>query len=125
MSKTDENLKSAFAGESQANRRYLAYARKADEEGYPEVAELFRSTAEGETAHALRHLDFLKGVGTTKENLKAAIEGELYENTKMYPKFAEEAKREGREDVAKTFEAYARAEKAHAEKFKGALEKLG
>lgn len=88
MSKTEENLKAAFAGESQAHRKYTAFARKADEEGYPEVAQLFRAAAEGETAHALGHLRLLKGIGSTRENLEAAIEGETYECTEMYPQFA-------------------------------------
>ncbi len=125
MGKTEENLKKAFAGESQANRRYLAYARKADEEGYPEVAELFRAAAEGETAHALGHLERLKEIGTTKENLKAAIEGESYERETMYPEFARVARQENKAEIAKWFEGVGRAEERHAEKFREALKKLG
>lgn len=123
--KTEENLRSAFAGESQANRRYTAFARKADEEGYPEIANLFRATAEGETAHALGHLNLLNEVKTTKENLKSAIDGETYEYTKMYPEFARIAREEGQEASAKFFESLAKAEKMHAEKFKQALKELG
>ena len=125
MSRTEENLKAAFAGESQANRRYTAFARKADEEGYPEVAELFRAAAEGETAHALGHLNFLKGVGSTIDNLKAAIEGESYEHTHMYPDMAKASREEGAEEIAQWFERLGKAERAHADRFKAALEKLG
>ena len=91
MSKTEENLKAAFAGESQANRRYLAFAKKAEEEGLKGVAKLFRVAAESETIHALRHLNNLNEVKHTKENLKAAITGENYEHTKMYAQFIKEA----------------------------------
>lgn len=119
-----ENLEAAFSGESQANRKYTAYARKADEEGYPEIANLFRATAEGETAHALGHLKFMGKIGTTEENLKAAIEGETHEFTKMYPDFAKTARAEGNEELAKWFEGMARAEKAHAERYKKALDSL-
>ena len=105
-SKTEENLKTAFAGESQANRRYLYFAQKADVEGYPDVAALFRSVAEGETGHAFGHFDFLREVGdpvtgvpvgNTEDNLKSAIEGETYEYTEMYPGFARTARDEGLE----------------------------
>lgn len=119
-----ENLDCAFAGESMANRRYTAYARKADEEGYPEIANLFRATAEGETAHALGHLKFMGAVGTTAENLKAAIGGETHEFTKMYPEFAKTARAEGNEELAKWFEGMARAEKSHAERYQKALDSL-
>lgn len=122
--KTKKNFQEAFAGESQANRKYTAFARQADEEGYPEVAELFRSAAKGETAHALRHLARLGGVGSTKENLQAAIDGETYEHTKMYPRMAEEAREEGDEESARWFEAVARAEDTHAQRFKEALDQL-
>jgi rubrerythrin len=124
--KTHENLKAAFAGESQANRRYLYFAKVADVEGYPEVAMNFRETAEGETGHAHGHLDFLKGVGDpatglpigdTALNLKAAIEGETHEYTDMYPGMARTAREEGFAEVADWFETLAKAEKSHAGRF--------
>lgn len=124
--KTLENLKAAFAGESQANRRYLYYARKADEEGHPDIAALFRAVAEGETAHAFRHMDNLREVGdpvtglkvgSTEENLKSAIEGETYEYTQMYPGFARVARDEGFDEIAKWFEILVKAERAHAGRF--------
>jgi rubrerythrin len=122
-SKTEENLKEAFAGESQANRRYLYFAQKADVEGYPDVAALFRSVAEGETGHAF---DFLRevgdpvtgaAVGPTEDNLKSAIEGETYEYSEMYPGFARTARDEGFDEIAEWFETLARAEKSHAGRF--------
>jgi rubrerythrin len=125
-SKTHDNLKAAFAGESQANRRYLYFAKVADVEGYPEVAMNFRETAEGETGHAHGHLDFLKGVGDpatglpigdTAANLKAAIEGETHEYTDMYPGMARTAREEGFAEVADWFETLAKAEKSHAGRF--------
>jgi rubrerythrin len=124
--KTHENLKAAFAGESQANRRYLYFAKVADVEGYPEVAMNFRETAEGETGHAHGHLDFLRGVGDpatglpigdTALNLKAAIEGETHEYTDMYPGMARTAREEGFAEVADWFETLAKAEKSHAGRF--------
>ena len=124
--KTHGNLKEAFAGESQANRRYLYFARRADIEGYPDVGGLFRDTSEAETGHAFGHLDFLKEVGDpatgepigdTKKNLKAAIAGETYEYTEMYPSFARTARDEGFEEIAEWFETLARAEKSHAGRF--------
>jgi rubrerythrin len=124
--KTHENLKYAFAGESQANRRYLYFAKVADVEGYPEVAMNFRETAEGETGHAHGHLDFLKSVGDpatglpigdTAANLKAAIEGETHEYTDMYPGMARTAREEGFAEVADWFETLAKAEKSHAGRF--------
>jgi rubrerythrin len=127
-----ENLKNAFAGESQANRRYLYFARRADIEGYPEVGGLFRDVSEAETGHAFGHLDFLKEVGdpvtgvpigNTEDNLKSAIEGETYEYTEMYPGFARTARDEGFEEMAEWFETLARAERSHAGRFtKGASE---
>jgi rubrerythrin len=132
--KSFENLKEAFAGESQANRRYLYFARQADIEGYPDVAGLFRDTAEGETGHAHGHLDFLKEVGdpvtgipigTTSQNLKSAVEGETYEYTQMYPGFARTAREEGFEELTEWFETLARAEKSHAGRFGKGLENLG
>ena len=132
-SKTLENLKEAFAGESQANRRYLYFAQKADVEGYPDVAMLFRSVAEGETGHAFGHMDFIAQVGDpgtglpvgpTEDNLKAAIAGETYEYTEMYPGFAKTARDEGFSDVADWLETLARAEKSHAGRFGQGLESL-
>ena len=132
-SKTHENLKSAFAGESQANRRYLYFAQKADVEGYPDVAALFRSVAEGETGHAFGHFDFLAevgdpvtgvAVGATTDNLSSAIAGETYEYTEMYPGFARTARGEGFEEIAEWFETLARAEKSHAGRFQKGLDSL-
>jgi rubrerythrin len=133
-SKTHGNLKAAFAGESQANRRYLYFARRADIEGYPDIGGLFRDTSEAETGHAFGHLDFLKEVGDpctdvpigdTQKNLKSAVEGETYEYTEMYPGFAKTAREEGFEEVAEWFETLARAEKSHAGRFSKGLETLG
>ena len=132
-SKTEENLKAAFAGESQANRRYLYFAQKADIEGYNDVSAVFRSTAEGETGHAHGHLDYLKRVGDpatgepigdSTENLKAAIAGETYEYTQMYPGFAKAAREEGFEEIAEWFETLARAERSHAGRFQKGLDTL-
>jgi rubrerythrin len=132
-SKTEENLKDAFAAESQANRRYLYFAQKADIEGYPDVAALFRSIAEGETGHAFGHLDFLAGigdpvtgepVGPTEDNLRSAIAGETYEYTEMYPGFARTARDEGFTEVAEWLETLARAEKSHAGRFAKGLESV-
>src|ERR1700761_6425856 len=126
QTKTHGNLKEAFAGESQANRRYLYFAQKADVEGLPDVAALFRSVAEGETGHAFGHFDILAEVGdpvtgvpvgSTSDNLKSAIEGETYEYTEMYPGFSKTAREEGFEDVAEWLETPARAEKNHAGRF--------
>ncbi len=124
-SKTYDNLKAAFAGESQANRMYTAWARRADQEGYPEVANLFRAIAEGETAHALGHMQHLGMIKSTVENLQAAIDGELYETQQMYPEFARVARDEGFPEIADWFEALARAEKAHATRYQRAKEELG
>ena len=130
-SQTHTNLKEAFAGESQANRRYLYFAQKADVEGYPDVAALFRSVAEGETGHAFGHFDFLSevgdpvtgvSVGATTDNLKSAIEGETYEYTEMYPGFARTARDEGFDEIGQWFETLARAEKSHAGRFTKGLE---
>lgn len=123
-SKTYDNLKAAFAGESQANRMYTAWARKADQEGYPEVANLFRAIAEGETAHALGHMQHLGMIKSTVENLQAAIDGELYETQQMYPEFARVARDEGFPEIADWFGALARAEKAHATRYQRAKEEL-
>lgn len=123
MSKTIENLKTAFAGESQANRRYLAFAKKAEEEGFKGVAKLFRAAAESETIHALRHLNNLKEIKDTKENLKSAINGENYEHTKMYPQFIKEAEN-GDEAILYGFIGANETEKVHEGLFKGALSKV-
>ncbi|MDA8206902.1 MAG: rubrerythrin family protein [Thermaerobacter sp.] len=131
--KTAQNLKDGFAGESQANRRYLYFAQKADIEGRPEIAGLFRDVAEGETGHAFGHFEFLEEVGdpvtgvpvgSTEENLKSAIEGETYEYTQMYPGFAKTARDEGFDEIAEWFETLARAEKSHAGRFTKGLENL-
>ena len=122
---TSENLKEAFAGESQANRKYLAFARKADEEGYPQVARLFRAAAEAETVHALAHLKVLEGVGSTRENLEEAIGGETHEFTEMYPAFIEEAEKEGNGPAAISFKNANAVERIHAGLYKKALENLG
>lgn len=132
-SKTEENLKAAFAGESQANRRYLYFAKTADIEGYTDVAGLFKDTADGETGHAHGHLDYLKKVGdpatgkpigSTEENLAAAVAGETYEYTEMYPAMAKSAREEGFDDIAEWFETLAKAEKSHAGRFQKALDEL-
>jgi rubrerythrin len=132
--KSHDNLKNAFAGESQANRRYLYFARVADIEGYPDVGGLFRDTSEAETGHAFGHLDFLKEVGdpctgvpigSTDKNLKSAVEGETYEYTEMYPGFAKTARDEGFAELAEWFETLAKAEKSHAGRFSKGLTTLG
>lgn len=131
--KTHENLKAAFAGESQANRRYLYFAKVADVEGQPEVAGNFRDTAEGETGHAHGHLDWLKFVGDpatampigdTAKNLASAVSGETYEYTEMYPGMAKTAREEGFSEIAEWFETLARAEKSHAGRFAKFLDGL-
>ena len=131
--KSEENLKAAFAGESQANRRYLYFARVADIEGYPDIGGLFRDTSEAETGHAFGHLDFLKEVGdpvtgvpigSTDKNLKSAIEGETYEYTEMYPGMAKTARQEGFQELSEWFETLAKAEKSHAGRFTKGLEKI-
>ncbi len=132
-SKTEENLKAAFAGESQANRRYLYFAQKADVEGFNDVSTVFRSTAEGETGHAHGHLEFLEKVGDpatglpigdTKLNLKASIAGETHEYTDMYPGMAKTARTEGFSEIADWFETLAKAEKSHAGRFTKALDTI-
>jgi rubrerythrin len=132
-SKTHKNLKEAFAGESQANRRYLYFAKVADIEGQPEIAGLFRDTAEGETGHAHGHLDYLKEVGDPATdlpigdsllNLKAAVHGETYEYTDMYPGMAKTAREEGFAEIADWFETLAKAEKSHAGRFGKAADSL-
>ena len=132
-SKTEQNLKDAFAGESMANRRYLYFANKADVEGQNDVAALFRSTAEGETGHAHGHLEFLEQsgdpatglpIGDTKLNLKSAIAGETHEYSDMYPGMAKTARDEGFTEIADWFETLAKAERSHANRFQKALDSL-
>ena len=125
MPTTLENLAVAFAGESQANRKYLAFARQAEKEGLPQIARLFRAAAEAETLHALGHLANMGGVGTTLQNLEAAVKGETYEYTEMYPGFAKTARDEGFAEIAEWFETLARAEKSHAGRFTKGLQGLG
>ena len=131
--KTHQNLKDAFAGESQANRRYLYFAKAADIEGYPDVAGLFKNTADAETGHAHGHLDYLKQVGDpatdkpigdTEKNLAAAVAGETYEYTEMYPGMARTARDENHAEIAEWFETLAKAEKSHAGRFQQALDDL-
>ena len=132
-SQTLENLKAAFAGESQANRRYLYFAKVADIEGYPDIAGNFRDTADGETGHAHGHLDYIKKVGDpatglpigdTLENLAAAVAGETYEYTEMYPGMAKTAREETHDDIADWFETLAKAEKSHAGRFQSLLDEV-
>ena len=125
MSKTEKNLQDAFAGESQANRKYLAFAKKAEAEGYKQVSKLFRATAEAETVHAHNHLRELGFIKSTKENLEAAIHGESYEFQKMYPKMIEDAKAEGSKGALKSFNFANKVEKIHAELYKKTLKNLG
>ena len=130
---TEQNLKDAFAGESQANRRYLYFAQRADVEGYNDVSAVFRSTAEGETGHAHGHLEYLKEtgdpatglpIGGTAENLRAAIAGETYEYTDMYPGMARTARKEGLDEIADWFETLAQAERSHAHRLQQALDEI-
>ena len=130
---THENLKAAFAGESQANRRYLYFAKVADVEGYPDIAGNFRDTAEGETGHAHGHLDYMQStgdpatglpIGETAENLAAAVAGETHEYTEMYPGMAKTAREEGFEEIADWFETLAKAEKSHAGRFQALLDSI-
>ena len=113
MSKTEENLKAAFAGESQANRKYLAFAEKADKEGFPQIAKIFRAAAAAETVHAHNHFRVLGGIKSTKENVQAAIEGEHYEFNKMYPEFLKDAKNETNKEAERTFNYANEVEKVH------------
>jgi rubrerythrin len=133
-SRTEQNLKDAFAGESQANRRYLYFAQKADVEGHNDVASVFRSTAEGETGHAHGHLEFLEAcgdpatglpIGKTSLNLAAAVAGETHEYTDMYPGMARTAREEGHDEIADWFETLAKAERSHAGRFTRALNEMG
>ncbi|ALG68779.1 rubrerythrin family protein [Beggiatoa leptomitoformis] len=133
-SQTEDNLKAAFAGESQANRRYLYFANKADIEGFNDISAVFRSTAEGETGHAHGHLEYLEHgcgdpatglpIGDTKLNLQAAIAGETHEYTDMYPGMSKAARTEGFEEIADWFETLAKAERSHANRFQKALDSM-
>lgn len=123
--KSYENLQAAFAGESQANRKYAAFAQKAEEEGFTQVAKLFRVTAEAETIHANAHLKAMGKLGSTADNLKAAIEGETYEFSEMYPEFIEVAESEEDNAALRAFKYAIEAEKVHAELYKKALDNLG
>ena len=132
-SKTEGNLKAAFAGESQANRRYMYFANKADIVGYNDVSAVFRSTAEGETGHAHGHLEYLEAcgdpatglpIGGTSDNLKASIAGETHEYTDMYPGMAKTARDEGFDEIADWFETLGKAERSHANKFQRTLDSL-
>ena len=125
MSHSEEYLKEAFAGESQANRRYLAFAAKADQEGYPQVGRLFRAAAEAETVHAHSHLRALKGIRSTKENLREAISGETYEFKSMYPEMIEAAKAEGNKEAERSFIYANEVEKIHAQLYRKILDALG
>jgi rubrerythrin len=124
MGKTEKNLEEAFAGESQASRRYLFFAEKAESEGLPQIARLFRAASESETVHARNHLKAMGGIGSTSDNLKAAAEGESYEFTKMYPGFIEQAKAEGNKKAELTFDYANKVEKIHHGLYKKALELL-
>lgn len=133
-SQTLQNLKDAFAGESQANRRYLYFAAKADVEGENDVAAVFRSTAEGETGHAHGHLEYMEAVGdpatglpmgNTADNLRASVAGETHEYTDMYPGMAKTARNEGFDEIADWFETLAKAERSHANRFQKALDAMG
>lgn len=125
MSKSEQNLQEAFAGESQANRKYLAFAKKAEKEGFHQIARLFRAAAEAETIHAHNHLKELGGIGSTKENLETAINGESYEFQKMYPQMISDAEAEGNKSALRSFNFANEVEKVHAELYRKALENLG
>ena len=124
MSRTIESLKDAFAGESQANRRYLAFARKAEEEGFMQVAKLFRAAAEAETIHALNHLRVMGEIKSTVENLDAAVSGETFEYRKMYPEYLSIAKQEGNRQAAWSFDVASKVEEIHAGLFSKAVDAL-
>lgn len=122
MSKTDQNLMDAFAGESQANRKYLAFAKAAEQEGMPQIAKLFRAAAASETVHALTHLKNAGKIGTTAENLKDALAGETHEYTKMYPEMIKDAEAEGKAAVARYFGYVNKVEEIHAGLYRKAME---
>lgn len=124
MVKSEQNLMEAFAGESQANRKYLAFAKQAEKEGYPQVAKVFRAAAEAETVHAHAHLRVLGGIKSTAENLKEAISGETYEFTTMYPSMIEDAKKDGSKAAERSFTYANKVEKVHAALYQKALDNL-
>ncbi len=124
MSKTEQNLRDAFAGESQANRKYLAFAKKAERDGYPQAAKLFRAAAQAETVHAHAHLKALGEIGSTLENLKVAVAGETHEFKNMYPDMIEEAKAEGNKSAERSFVFANEVEKVHAELYQKAIDNL-
>jgi len=124
MTKTEENLKAAFAGESQANRKYLAFAMKADEEGFTQTAKLFRAAAEAETVHAMNHLKTLGEVKSTAENLNTALTGETYEFSKMYPGFLSTANQEGNKQAAWSFDVANKVEQIHAKLYQKAIDAM-
>ena len=125
MSNTEENLQSAFAGESQANRRYLFFADKAEKEGLKQVARLFRAVAEAETVHARNHLEVMGGIGSTEDNLKEASGGENYEFTRMYPRFIEQAKTEGNRKAEISFDYANKVEQIHYGLYQETIKSLG
>jgi rubrerythrin len=125
MTKSEKNLSEAFAGESQANRKYLAFAKQADKEGFSQVAKLFRAAAAAETVHAHSHLKQLKGVKSTKENLEAAVKGETFEFKNMYPQMIKNAEEEGNKGALRSFKYANDVEKVHAELYQKALDNLG
>jgi rubrerythrin len=125
MSKSEQNLMEAFSGESQANRKYLAFAAAADKEGYPQAAKLFRAAAEAETVHAHNHLRALKGIKSTKENLKEAFDGETHEFKNMYPPMIDAAKADGNKDAERSFYFANEVEKVHAQLYKKLSDNLG
>jgi len=124
MSKTEQNLRDAFAGESQANRKYLAFAKKAERDGYPQAAKLFRAAAEAETVHAHAHLKALGEIGSTLENLKVAVAGETHEFKSMYPDMIQEAKKEGNKTAERSFVFANEVEKVHAKLYQKAIDNL-
>jgi len=124
MSKSEDNLKEAFAGESQANRKYLAFAAKADQEGFNQAARLFRAAAEAETVHAHAHLRALKGIKSTRDNLQEAVAGETHEFKSMYPAMIETAKAEGNKEAERTFHFANEVEKIHAGLYQEMLNNL-
>ncbi len=125
MSKSLENLQAAFAGESQANRKYLAFSKKADEEGYPQAAMLFRAAAEAETVHAHAHLKVMEGIKSTRENLEAAISGETYEFKEMYPGMIKDANSDDNKGAERSFDNASKVEEIHAALYRNVLENLG
>jgi rubrerythrin len=124
MSKSEQNLKDAFAGESQANRKYLAFAKKADQEGFKQIAKLFRAAADAETVHAHAHLRVLGGIKTTKENLQEAIGGETHEFESMYPQMIEDAKAEDNKAALRSFDYANKVEKVHADLYTKAMDNM-